>query len=84
MIAQLNSMKLQDKIYVQAITETAGEIMAGHEMPALPASIMIVRGSRSRAPESVRLSRKVWIEQSRGISAVVEGHGSVEVRIKPQ
>jgi len=82
MINLFNQRRLQDRVYVQAVTTATGEVVHDREMPALPGSIRSVMEGNNNSVASVPLSEQVWLELSAQLPGVVHGRQEVEVAVK--
>jgi hypothetical protein len=82
MISLFNSRRLQDRIYVQAVSAASGEVVDNHEMPALPASVRSVMEGSNTSVASVALPEQVWLEMSAQLPGVVQGHQEVQVAVQ--
>jgi hypothetical protein len=82
MITAFNSRRLQDRIYVQAVSPSSGEVVENHEMPALPASVRSVMEGSNSSIASVPLPEQVWLEMSAQLPGVVKGHQEVQVAVR--
>lgn len=82
MISLFNSRRLQDRIYVQAVSPASGEVVDNHEMPALPDSVRSVMEGSNTSVASVALPEQVWLEMSAQLPGVVQGHQEVQVAVQ--
>jgi len=82
MIGLFNQRRLQDRVYVQAVTTATGEVVHDREMPALPGSIRNVMEGNNNSVASVPLPEQVWLELSAQLPGVVHGHQEVQVAVK--
>jgi hypothetical protein len=82
MISLFNSRRLQDRIYVQAVSPASGEVVDNHEMPALPDSVRSVMEGSNSSVASVPLPEQVWLEMSAQLPGVVQGHQEVQVAVQ--
>jgi hypothetical protein len=82
MITAFNSRRLQDRIYVQAVSAASGEVVENHEMPALPDSVRSVMEGDNSSVASVPLPEQVWLEMSAQLPGVVKGHQEVQVAVR--
>jgi hypothetical protein len=62
MIALFNARRLQDRIYVQAVSTASGEVVENKEMPALPDSVRSVMEGNNSSIASVHIPEQVWLE----------------------
>ncbi|HUB67005.1 MAG TPA: sporulation protein SpoOM [Candidatus Methylacidiphilales bacterium] len=79
MINLYNQRRMQDRVYVQAVSAAEGEVVRDHEMPALPDSVRSVMEGSNSSQTSVSLPEQVWMELSAQLPGVV--HGSQEVSV---
>ena len=82
MITVFNSRRLQDRLYVQAVSSASGEVVENQEMPALPGSVRSVMEGSNSSVASVPLPEQVWLEESAQLPGVVRGHQEVQVAIR--
>ena len=82
MIAVFNSRRLQDRVYVQAVSTAAGEVVENKEMPALPASVRSVMEDDNSSHTTVALPEQVWMEMSAQLPGVVHGKQEVQVAVR--
>ena len=82
MIQIFNSRRLQDRLYVQAVSASAGEVVANREMPALPGSIRSVMEGDNSSVASVPLPEQVWLEMSAQLPGVVHGKQEIQVAVR--
>jgi hypothetical protein len=82
MIALYNQRRLQDSVYVQAVSNAAGDVVRDQEMPALPGSVRRVMEQGNSSPASIPLPEQVWLEMSAQLPGVVHGRQEVSVAVK--
>jgi hypothetical protein len=82
MIAVFNARRLQDRVYVQAVSAASGEVVADREMPALPGSVRSVMEGDNSSVASVPLPEQVWLEMSAQLPGTVHGQQEVQVAVK--
>jgi hypothetical protein len=82
MIQVFNSRRLQDRLYVQAVSAASGEVVENREMPALPGSVRSVMEGDNSSVASVPLPEQVWLEMSAQLPGVVHGHQEVQVAVR--
>jgi hypothetical protein len=82
MIQIFNARRLQDRLYVQAVSASAGEVVDNHEMPALPSSVRSVMEGDNSSVASVPLPEQVWLEMSAQLPGVVHGKQEVQVAVR--
>lgn len=82
MIQIFNSRRLQDRLYVQAVSAASGEVVANREMPALPGSVRSVMEGDNSSLASVSLPEQVWLEKSAQLPGVVHGKQEVQVAVR--
>jgi hypothetical protein len=82
MIQVFNSRRLQDRLYVQAVSAASGEVIDNREMPALPASVRSVMEGNNSSVASTPLPEQVWLEMSAQLPGVVSGHQEVQVAVR--
>jgi hypothetical protein len=82
MINLFNQRRVQDRVYVQAVTAAAGDVVRDREMPALPGSVRSVMESGNSSQSSVPLPEQVWLELSAPLPGVVHGKQEVTVTVK--
>jgi hypothetical protein len=82
MISIYNARRLQDRVYVQAVSTASGEVVANEEMPALPGSVRSVMEGDNSSVASVHLPEQVWLEMSAQLPGVVHGHQEVQVAVR--
>jgi hypothetical protein len=82
MIAVFNARRLQDRVYVQAVSAASGEVVADREMPALPGSVRSVMEGDNSSVASVPLPEQVWLEMSAQLPGTVHGQQQVQVAVK--
>lgn len=77
-----NQRRLQDRVYVQAVTAARGEVVRDREMPSLPGSVRSVMEGNNSSVTSVPLPEQVWLELSAQLPGVVHGRQEVQVAVK--
>jgi hypothetical protein len=82
MIQVFNSRRLQDRIYVQAVSPATGEVVENKEMPALPGSVRSVMEGDNSSVASVPLPEQVWLEMSAQLPGVVSGQQEVQLAVR--
>jgi hypothetical protein len=82
MIQVFNARRLQDRLYVQAVSPSSGEVVGNHEMPALPGSVRTVMEGDNSSVASVPLPEQVWMEMSALLPGVVHGKQEVQVAVR--
>ena len=82
MIQVFNARRLQDRVYVQAVSAASGEVVDNHEMPALPSSVRSVMEDSNSSVASVQLPEQVWLEMSAQLPGVVHGQQEVQVAVR--
>jgi hypothetical protein len=82
MIQVFNARRLQDRLYVQAVSPASGEVVGNHEMPALPDSVRSVMEGDNSSISSTPLPEQVWLEMSAPLPGVVHGKQEVQVAVR--
>ena len=82
MIQIFNARRLQDRIYVQAVSPASGEVVGNHEMPALPGSVRSVMEEANSSVSATPLPDQVWLEMSAPLPGVVHGKQEVQVAVR--
>jgi hypothetical protein len=82
MIQVFNARRLQDRLYIQAVSTASGEVVENHEMPALPGSVRTVMEGDNSSVASVPLPEQVWLEMSAPLPGVVHGKQEVQVAVR--
>jgi hypothetical protein len=82
MIQIFNARRLQDRLYVQAVSAASGEVVANEEMPALPSSVRSVMEGDNSSVASVPLPEQIWLEKSAQLPGVVNGKQEVQVAVR--
>jgi hypothetical protein len=82
MIALFNQRRLQDRVYVQAVSSAPGVVVRDQEMPALPGSVRSVMEGGNSSITSVPLPEQVWLELSAQLPGVVHGRQEVTIAVK--
>ncbi|MCE0499165.1 MAG: sporulation protein SpoOM [Methylacidiphilales bacterium] len=82
MINLFNQRRMQDRVYVQAVSAAEGEVVRDREMPALPGSVRDVMEGSNSSETTVPLPEQVWLELSAQLPGVVHGKQEVSLAVK--
>jgi hypothetical protein len=82
LIRRLNARRKADRIYVQLVTGAPGEIIAGQELPVLPASVREVVAGGNRSDGNQPSTEVVWVESELNMPGVVLGAERVRIEVK--
>ena len=82
LVRLLNSIRVNDSIYVQVSRADEGAFFGGELMPSLPASILEVLLARQISGEVVRLTKSVILEEEKPVEYVVTGEHRIELTVR--
>jgi hypothetical protein len=82
MVAQINSRRASDNIYVQLSRPAEGAMFGGQPMPTLPASVLEVLMAGQTSGEAVRLRKTIILDEKSSVDYLVTGEHRIELTVR--
>lgn len=82
LVALLNDQHPDDKLYVQAVTESAGLVSEASDLPALPPTIRTTLSPSTSSQKPDSCNELIWSEQAVPIQGVVSGEQVVRIEVR--
>ena len=82
LVALLNEQHPDDKLYVQAVTESAGLVSEASDLPALPPTIRTTLSPSTSSRKAEPWNELTWSEQSLAIPGVVNGEQLLRIEVR--
>jgi len=82
MIRIYNGRRAQNVLYLQLVGKSTGKVIAGRQMPALPASVREVMESGNDSDTTMTLPEQIWQETSAELPGMVTGKQEIQVGFK--
>ena len=80
LIAQLNSTRRNNRLYVRLLTSSSGAVVAGHTLPALPSSVRSILDA-DKSVASLPLSRSIVGSWEQRLNRVVKGSREITLTL---